>query len=92
MRKLFIALLAFANLTFAEKVVVFDVEGMTCEMCPVAVKKAISQVKGVKWVFTSLENKIAVVVADDQVREETVLKAISQAGNYRGKILGETKF
>jgi len=91
--KYFIALfLTFSALTFAEKVLVIDVEGMTCKLCPIAVKKAISKVQGVKWVVTTLENRIAVVVTGDEVTPETVLKAISSAGNYRGKLIGEGKF
>jgi len=52
-------------------------------MCPVAVKKAISQLKGVKWVKAYLDNKVAVVVAKD------IIEAISRAGNYKGRILDE---
>jgi len=92
MRKLLLSLLLLVGFSFAEKVLVIDVEGMTCEMCPIAVKKAISKVEGVKWVKTSLKNRIAVVVIEDNVNEESVLKAISKAGNYKGKIIGETKF
>lgn len=92
MRKLLLSLFVLVGFTFAEKVLVIDVEGMTCEMCTIAVKKAISQVKGVKWVKTSLKNRIAVVVTEDYVKEESVLRAISNAGNYKGKIIGEAEF
>ncbi len=91
--KKFIALVLLASgFGFAEKVLVIDVEGMTCEMCPVAVKKAISQVNGVKWVKTSLKNRIAVVVTEDGIQEEEILKAIPKAGRYKGRLIGETKF
>ena len=92
MKKLIIAFLLASGLSFAEKVFVIDVEGMTCEMCPVAVKKAISKVKGVKWVKTSLKNRIAVVVTEDGVQEEEVLKAIPKAGKYKGTVIGKTRF
>jgi len=42
-------------------------------MCPVAVKKAISQLKGVKWVKAYLD----------------IIEAISRTGNYKGRILDE---
>ncbi len=92
MRKVLVALVLLFSFSFAEKVLVIDVEGMTCKMCPIAVKKAISQVKGVKWVKTSLKNRIAVVVTEDSVKEEEVLKAIPRAGNYKGKLIGKAQF
>ena len=92
MRGLLVALLALVSFSFAEKVLVIDVEGMTCKLCPIAIKKAISQVKGVKWVKTSLNNRIAVVVTEDGVKEDEVLKAISKAGNYKGNLIGKAEF
>lgn len=92
MRALLIALLAFVSLSFAEKVLVIDVEGMTCKTCPLAVKKAISEVKGVKWVKAYLKNRVAVVITEDGVSEEEVIKSISRAGAYRGKLIGEGRF
>ena len=92
MRGLLVTLLALVSFSFAEKVLVIDVEGMTCKLCPIAVKKAISQVKGVKWVKTSLNNRIAVVVTEDNVKEDEVLKAISKAGNYKGNLIGKAEF
>ncbi len=92
MRGLLVTLLALFSFSFAEKVLVIDIEGMTCKLCPIAVKRAISQVKGIKWVKTSLKNRIAVVVTEDSVKEDDVLRAIPKAGNYKGKLIGETKF
>ena len=92
MRGLLVTLLALVSFSFAEKVLVIDVEGMTCKLCPIAIKKAISQVKGVKWVKTSLNNRIAVVVTEDGVKEDEVLKAISKAGNYKGNLIGKAEF
>ncbi len=92
MKKLMLAIFALVSFSFAEKVLIIDVEGMTCAMCPIAVKKAIFQVKGVRWVKTYLKNRIAVAVTEDNVREEEVLEAISKAGKYEGKVIGEAKF
>lgn len=91
MRILFLSLI-LVSLTFAEKVLVLDVEGMTCRLCPIAVKKAISDVKGVEWVLTSLKNRVAVVVVKEEVRDEDILKAVQKAGNYRSKVIGERRF
>jgi len=92
MRKALMVILAMVGFSFAERVLVIDVDGMTCKVCPIAVKKAISKLKGVKWVKTSLNNRVAVVVTEDNVSKEDVLKAISGAGSYRGKLIGEAKF
>ncbi len=92
MGRVLLVITLLIGFSFAEKVFVIDVEGMTCKVCPIAVKKAISQVKGVKWVKTSLKNRVAVVVAEDSVKEEEVLKAITRAGSYKGKIIGKAEF
>ncbi len=92
MVRLFILSLALAGFIWADKVFVIDVEGMYCKMCPVAVKKAISQLEGVKWVKAYLDNKMAVVVAEEDVEGKDILNAISKAGDYKGKILDEKEF
>ena len=92
MSKVVLAFLTLVGFSLAERVVVINVEGMTCDMCPIAVKKGISKVKGVKWVLTSLKNQIAIAVVEDDVKDESLLEAISGAGNYRGNIIGESKF
>ena len=50
-----------------EETVIFDVEKMTCATCPIAVRKAIQQVDGVRNVKVSLENKSAIVTFDPSV-------------------------
>ncbi len=92
MKKFIAGILLASGLGFAEKVFVIDVEGMTCKLCPIAVKKAVSKVKGVKWVSASLENRVAVVVTEDSVKGEEILEVISKAGNYKGKIIGKGEF
>lgn len=92
MKKLLLIPLIMVSFSFAEEVFVIDIEGMTCEMCPIAVKKAISRINGVKWVLTSLNNNIAVVIAEDGTKEDILLKAISRAGNYKGTVIGKTRF
>jgi mercuric ion binding protein len=91
MKRLLLIFSAIVSFCYAEKVFVIDVEGMTCEMCPIAVKKSISKVKGVKWVVTSLKNRVAVVVAEDYVKDEDILMSISLAGNYVGRLIEEHK-
>ncbi|QJA06028.1 heavy-metal-associated domain-containing protein [Thermosulfurimonas marina] len=81
-----------ASAAWAETVWVIDVEGMTCKLCPIAIRKSLSRIKGVKWVKTSLKNRIAVVVSEDAVPEEALLQAISRAGGYKGRVIGKTRF
>lgn len=57
-----------------------SVPGMTCELCPITVKKAISRVPGVSSVDASYERKEAVVRFDDaQTTVEALTKATANA-------------
>ncbi len=63
------------------KTVTLDVPGMTCETCPITVKKAISRVPGVSKVSASFERKEAVVTYDDsKTTAEALTKATANAG------------
>lgn len=66
------ALPAFAG----EQVVKLSVPGMFCASCPFIVKQAISGVDGIALVETSLEERTATVIFDD---ERTSVDAITQA-------------
>ena len=58
------------------------VEGMSCEHCVMAVKKAIQEIPGVKGVEVDLSSKKATVEADDDKILDDVKEAIRKAG-YR---------
>ena len=45
----------------SDETVTFDVEKMTCATCPIAVRKAMQRVEGVKEVEVSMEDESAVV-------------------------------
>ena len=63
------------------KTVTLDVPGMTCEACPITVKKAISRVPGVSKVSARFERKEAVVVYDDtRTTVDALTKATANAG------------
>ena len=65
----------------AVKTVTLSVPGMTCELCPATVKKAISRVPGVSNVTASFEHKEAVVTYDDSKASiEALTKATANAG------------
>lgn len=56
------------------------VPDMHCAVCVPAVQKALKQVEGVREVQVSLEEKKAVVVADERVPVDTLVRAVAQAG------------
>ncbi len=71
----------------AEQHVVMDIEGMFCNMCPLAVKKSLEGVEGVKEVKVSLKEKKAWLTVDDSVTDDALVKAVSKAGPYKGKVI-----
>lgn len=82
------AALAMLVLTFGttlaadnELTVTFDVQKMTCATCPIAVRKAMERVDGVKQVAVSLEDNSAVVTFDTSA---TTAAAIGQASTDVG--------
>jgi mercuric ion binding protein len=90
MKKLFLSVLTglfLFTFSFAEQIFTIKVEGMTCKMCVLAIKKSLKDVKGVKKADVSLEKKRAVVITEDYVKPQQLLKAIQRAGMYKGTIL-----
>lgn len=65
----------------AAKTVTLSVPGMTCEACPITVKKALSKVAGVQKAAVSFEKREAVVTFDDaKTNAEALSKATANAG------------
>jgi mercuric ion binding protein len=79
--------LAVFTLSFADQIFKVKIEGMTCKMCVIAIKKSLKDIKGVKKVNISLKNGSAVIETKDNVKSEEILKAIQKAGMYKGTIL-----
>ena len=74
---LLVAIALASSHVFAEmKTVTLSVPGMTCDLCPLTIKKAISKVPGVSNVEASYEKKQAVVAFDDA---RTTVEALTQA-------------
>ncbi len=86
MRYIFL-ILALFSLSFA-KVMVIHVEGMTCPLCTMAVKKSLKKIDGVSKVKVRLNTKKATVIIDKKVDKKALLNAIKDAG-YRGKIISD---
>jgi len=65
----------------ATKTVTLSVPGMTCEACPITVKKALSKVAGVQKTEVSFEKRQAVVTFDDaKTNVNALTKATANAG------------
>ncbi len=65
----------------AMRTVTLSVPCMSCEVCPITVKKALQKVSGVDRVDVSFEKKEAVVTYDDsKTTMERLIKATEDAG------------
>jgi mercuric ion binding protein len=63
------------------KTVTLDVKNMTCEVCPITVKKALEKVAGVSDAKIDFDKKTATVTFDpDKVQPEALTKATTNAG------------
>lgn len=76
-----IALMPFAALAATPKTAVLDVQNMTCNLCPVTVKKSLEQVPGVSRARVDFEKKTATVEFDaDKTSAAALIKATTNAG------------
>lgn len=84
MSKLLMAALAavpLAALAAAPKTITLAVQNMTCELCPITVKKSLEKVSGVSAVKVDLDRKTATVTYDpDKAQPEALTKATTNAG------------
>ena len=65
----------------AEQTVTLAVPGMTCSVCPITVKDALSKVPGVEKIEVSLAKKDAVVTFDNaKTNVQALVKATTDAG------------
>lgn len=84
MRKLLMIGMLFGSLSaFAAtpKIVTLDVQHMTCELCPITVRKSLEKVVGVTAVKVDFDKKNAVVTFDaEKIRPEVLIKATTDAG------------
>ncbi len=84
MRKLLTAVLVvlpLVGLSAESKTVTLAVQNMTCELCPLAVKKALEKVPGVSAAQVDFATKTATVTYDpDQTQPEALIQATTNAG------------
>ena len=77
-----VAVLVLAATAWASpKTVTLNVSGMTCEACPITVKKALQNVPGVSKIDVLYEKKQVVVTFDDsKANTDSLVKATTNAG------------
>ena len=84
MRNLLAAILLampLAALAAKAQTVVLDVQNMTCEVCPITVRKALDRVPGVAAVKVDFDKKTATVKFDpDRADVAALVKATTNAG------------
>ncbi len=73
----------------AERRVVLDIEGMSTPLCPIAVKKSLTDIEGVRDVEVSLEENNARFTVEDSVADKTLMDAVKKAGPFKVKVVGE---
>ena len=78
----FVAALALGGAVWASpRTVTLNVSGMTCEACPITVKKALQKVQGVSKIEVRYEKKQVLVTFDDaKTNRDALVKATTDAG------------
>src|SRR5260370_33282422 len=77
----FAMLVLTASAWAGPKTVTLNVPGMTCEACPITVKKALEKVRGVSSVDVRFEKKQVLVTFDDaKTNADALVKATTNAG------------
>jgi len=71
----------------ADQNVIVEINGMTCDVCTIAVKKSLKSVPGVKSVKVSFEENKARLVVDPSVTDGALTDALKKAGEYEGKVI-----
>ncbi len=72
----------------APKTVTLSIPGMDCPVCPITVKKALSQVAGVSQATVSFEKRQAVVTFDDSKTDVGALIDSTKNAGYPSTLAG----
>ena len=76
-----VALTSLATLAATPQTAVLDVQNMTCDLCPVTVKKSLEKVAGVSQARIDFAKKTAFVTFDaDKTNATALIKATTDAG------------
>ena len=72
----------------ANQTTTFNIENMTCALCPVTVKKAMEGVAGVKSVAIDFDGKTATVIFDSSMTTPDAIAAASTNVGYPASVQG----
>lgn len=75
----------------APRTVTLDVQGMTCPVCPLTVKKALEHISGVQQVTVDYPSKTATVQFDDATVTPNKLTEATKAAGYPSILQQEGK-
>lgn len=76
-----VTLMPLATLAATPRTEVLDVQNMTCELCPITVKKSLEKVPGVSQARIDFGKKTATVTFDaDKTNATALVKATTDAG------------
>ena len=64
-----------------------EIEGMTCKLWPLAIKKSLSATEGVKEVEISYEQEKARMTVTESIENQVLIDAVSKAGPFKGKVI-----
>ncbi len=80
-------LLLTVSVGMADQRIVLEVEGMTCSLCSVAVKRSLTKIDGVKVDSVSYKNRRAYLTVEDSVSDKILIQTLAEDLSYTGKVL-----
>ena len=80
-------LLTAVNVIAADQKVIMDIKGMTCALWPIAIKKSLAGINGVKDTKVSYKEKKAWLTVEESVTDAMLVEALQKAGPYKGKVI-----
>ena len=81
-----LALSGAAAVQAASQTVTLDVPGMTCELCPLTVKTAMSGVAGVQSVDVDFDARSATVIFDPALTDAAAIAEASAQAGYPANV------
>ena len=74
------------NAFAGEKIVTLEVKGLSCPICAGSLEKQIKKISGVRSVKIHLSKGRVTIVTDESVLNESLTKAVEEAGFTAGDI------
>ena len=71
----------------ADQQIIMEIEGMTCKLWPLAIKKSLSATEGVENVKISYEQAKAWITVSESIENKILIDAVSKAGPFKGKVI-----